>query len=164
MLEKFKNDTALKLGAKTLIFAFCGGFITILALSFISSVSDYEFFIAPFGATCVLTFAAWEAPFSQPKNVIGGHFISSLIGLIISSLFGNSPLSLALGVALALTVMILTKTVHPPAGADPIIIILEGANWKFLLFPVLTGCLILAAMSILLNRFVFRRDYPKFWF
>ncbi|MDR2660374.1 MAG: HPP family protein [Spirochaetaceae bacterium] len=146
---------------KTALFAFIGGFIAIFTLASLTDIVKYEFFIAPFGASCVLTFAAWESPLAQPRNIIGGHFISSVIGLIVLRFLGNSPLSLALGVSLALAVMILTKTTHPPAGADTIIIILENSNWKFLFFPVLSGSLLLVVVSILLNRFVFKRNYPN---
>jgi CBS-domain-containing membrane protein len=60
--------------------------------------------------------------------------------------------------------MVLTKTTHPPAGADPIIIIMTGATWNFLIFPVLAGSIILTVAAIILNRFLFKREYPKFWY
>jgi CBS-domain-containing membrane protein len=145
-------------------FAFAGGFLTILLLSFMDNAADMLLFIPPFGSSCVLTFAAWESPLAQPRNVIGGHLIAAAAGLGVSRLLGNQPVSLALAVGLAIALMVLTKTIHPPAGATPFAIILENCGVEFLLFPVLTGSVILVAMSVLLNRLVFKRDYPTFWF
>ncbi|MDR1149697.1 MAG: HPP family protein [Spirochaetaceae bacterium] len=164
MIENFKSKSPLKWDVKTLIFVFVGGFTVIYILSLLTNAAEVAFLMAPFGASCVLVFAAWEAPLAQPRNVIGGHFLTSVTGLIVSQLLGNHPWSLAIGVGLALVVMVLTKTTHPPAGANPIIIITSNSTWQFLLFPVLTGSIILIIMAVLLNRFVFRRTYPKFWY
>jgi CBS-domain-containing membrane protein len=159
-----KSKSPLKRDAKMVFCGFAGGFLTILLLSFMHSIADTALFMPPFGASCVLTFAAWEAPLAQPRNVIGGHFIASVVGIVVSRLLGNQPVSLAIAVGLAIALMVLTKTIHPPAGATPLAIILGNSGVEFLLFPVLTGSLILVAMSVLFNRLVFKRDYPKFWF
>jgi CBS-domain-containing membrane protein len=161
-VEKFKSKSPLKWNAKALVFAFVGGFVTIFLLASITSVTDFVFLMAPFGASCVLAFAVWEAPLAQPRNIIGGHLVSAIIGLIVSQLFGNHPWSVALAVGLAIAMMVFTKTTHPPAGANPIIIITSGAAWHFLLFPVLTGAVALTIIAVLLNRFIFKRNYPTF--
>jgi CBS-domain-containing membrane protein len=159
-----KSKSPLKWNVKTVVFGFSGGFLTIALLSFVTHIAGAAFFMVPFGASCVLTFAAWEAPLAQPRNVIGGHLIAAVVGLVMARLLGNQPVSLALAVGLAIALMVLTKTIHPPAGATPLAIILGNSGVEFLLFPVLTGSVILVALSVLLNRFVFKRDYPKFWF
>jgi CBS-domain-containing membrane protein len=164
MIGKFQSKTPLKWDVKTLVFVFAGGFTVICILALLTNAAELVFLMAPYGASCVLVFAAWEVPFSQPRNIIGGHLLASLTGLIVLQLFGNHPWSLAIGTGLALAVMVLTKTTHPPAGADPIIIITSSASWHFLLFPVLTGSILLTIMAVSLNRFVFRRAYPKFWY
>ncbi|MDR1230297.1 MAG: HPP family protein [Spirochaetaceae bacterium] len=164
MIGKFQSKTPLKWDVKTLVFVFTGGFTVVCILAFLTNTTEFIFLMAPFGASCVLVFAAWEAPLSQPRNIIGGHLLASFTGLIVLQLFGNHPWSLAIGTGLALVVMVFTKTTHPPAGADPIIIITSNASWHFLLFPVLTGAILLTIMAVTLNRFVFRRAYPKFWF
>lgn len=164
MLENLKSKSPLKNDFKTVVFSFIGGFVAIFILAFATNISEILFIIAPFGASCVLLFAAWEAPLAQPRNLIGGHLIASIIGLLVLQFLGNQPWTLALGVGLAISIMVLTKTTHPPAGADPILIIVAGSGWNFLLFPVLTGSVTLLILAILLNRLVFRRDYPKFWF
>ena len=159
-----KSKSPLKWNAKTVWFAFAGGFLTILLLSFMDSAADMVLFMPPLGSSCVLTFAAWESPFAQPRNVIGGHLIAAVTGLAVSRLLGNQPVSLALAVGLAIAFMVLTKTTHPPAGATPLAIILGNSGVEFLLFPVFAGSVILITVSVLLNRLVFKRDYPKFWF
>ena len=78
--------------------------------------------IAPFGASCVLVFALPQSPLAQPRNVIGGHMISTLVGLCAYHLIGASPLSFGLAVGLAIAAMLLTAPLHPPAGADPIVV------------------------------------------
>jgi CBS-domain-containing membrane protein len=159
-----KSKSPLTWSVKTALFGFVGGFLTILSLSLFTHAIGVVFFMVPFGASCVLAFATWEAPLAQPRNIIGGHLLAAAVGLVVLRLLGNQPVSLALGVGLAIALMILTKTTHPPAGATPLAIILGNADAGFLLFPVLSGSALLVIMSVLLNRFVFKRDYPKFWF
>ncbi|GMO34114.1 MAG: HPP family protein [Termitinemataceae bacterium] len=163
-MEKLKSKSPLKWDIKALVFAFVGGFIAIFVLASITNVSEFVFIMAPFGASCVLAFGAWESPLAQPRNIIGGHFIASVLGLIILQLCGNYTWSIALAVGIVIAVMVLTKTTHPPAGADPIIIITTGAGWNFLFFPVLIGAVILTIIALILNRFLFKRAYPKFWY
>jgi CBS-domain-containing membrane protein len=159
-----KSKSPLKWNAKTVFFGFTGGFLTILLLSFMHSIADTALFMPPFGASCVLTFAVWEAPLAQPRNIIGGHLIAATEGIVILRLLGNQPVSLALAVGLAIALMVLTKTIHPPAGATPLAIIMGNNGVEFLVFPVLIGSVILVTVSVLINRLVFKRDYPKFWF
>jgi CBS-domain-containing membrane protein len=155
-----KRRGVFAVNIKMVLYAFAGSFVTIFLLSFITSMTDIALLIAPFGASCVLTFTAWEASFSQPGNIIGGHFISSVIGLTVLQIWGSHSWTIALAVGAAIAVMLMTKTVHPPAGADPIIIMLGNNGWRFLLFPILTGSALVVIMSILINRFVFKRTYP----
>lgn len=105
----------LKVNINDIITGFMGGAITIFILGLLTRFTYTPLLIASFGASCVLAFGLWNSPLSQPRNIIGGHFISTLIGLIIYHLFGNEPWSLALGVGLAIGLMMLTKTTHPPA-------------------------------------------------
>lgn len=164
MIANLKGKSPLQWNVKALIFAFLGGFITIIVLSFLTEASKLIFIMAPFGASCVLAYAAWEAPLAQPRNIIGGHIITALTGIIILQIFGNSIWAMAAAVGLAIALMVFTKTTHPPAGANPIIIFTSHQSFSFLLFPVATGALIVTALAFILNRFVFRRDYPKFWY
>lgn len=142
------------------LLAGAGGFLTIYLLSDLTSRLDVTLLIAPFGASCVLVFGLPQSPLAQPRNVIGGHLISSAVGLASLFLFGATPLAFGLGVGVAITAMLMTRTTHPPAGADPIVVILVGATWQFLLTPVLLGTIAIAAMAYLYHRFVTRMPYP----
>ncbi len=119
--------------------------------------------MASFGATCVLAFGVPDSPLAQPRNIIGGHFLSTLLGLIFLHLFGSTWWGMALAVATAIGCMQFTKTVHPPAGADPLIVMTTGASWKFLVTPALAGAIILVICAIVFNNLAEDRSYPKYW-
>ena len=137
-----------------------GGFVTIYLLARLSATLGAVLLIAPFGASCVLVFALPHSPLAQPRNVIGGHFISAFVGLAVLTLFSVSPLTYALAVGLAIAAMQLTGTLHPPAGADPIVVLLSGAAWPFLLTPILAGTLAIVTTALIYHRWVSKRSYP----
>ena len=117
-----------------------------------------------FGASCVLLFGFPKSPFSQPRNVIFGHFISSFTGLFFLHFIGSNYISMTLALATAISLMIATRTVHPPAGSNPIIIFLLGAPWDYLIFPTLIGSIILVFVSLFYNNLHKNRSYPEYWF
>lgn len=98
--------------------------LAIALLARLSVSLNTPLLIAPFGASCVLVFAIPQSPLAQPRNVIGGHLLSSAIGLAVFGLMGASPLAYGLAVGLAIAAMQFSGTLHPPAGADPIVVIL----------------------------------------
>ena len=157
-LSKMKGqaENPLQVNMKDVIAAFIGGFITLLILISLTTNTSTNWLIAPFGASCTLAFGVWNSPLSQPRNIIGGHVISSLVGIIIYQLFGNEPWTIALAVGLAIALMMLTKTTHPPAGADPIVVIIGGYQWGYLLTPVLVGSVVIVILALLINNF--RKD------
>lgn len=163
--QKFRGQTVspLKVNGKDALTGLIGGFTTIFLLLYLTNVTSTQWLMAPFGASCVLVFAAWNAPLSQPRNIIGGHLISTAIGLMIFHLFGSEPWTLALGVGLAIACMMLTKTTHPPAGANPIIVILGGYSWSYLITPVFIGAIVIVIVALLLNNLCSDRSYPVFW-
>jgi len=138
-----------------------GGAIGIFILSIFTIGTEAPLLMAPFGASCVLLFAVPDSPLSQPKNVIGGHFISSLVGVVFVSLWTSSPVILALAVAVAIALMAMFKIIHPPAGADPIVILLGAKGFSFLLFPVLSGSILLVIIAYLFHRTTGKYTYPK---
>lgn len=99
--------------------------------------------LGSFGASCVLLFGFPEAPFSQTRNLFTGHLLCSLIGLMFLAWTGPVWWGLALALSTALMVMLLTRTVHPPAGSNPVIIFMTQPDWYFLLFPTLAGVILL---------------------
>jgi CBS-domain-containing membrane protein len=116
--------------------------------------------IAPFGASCVLVFALPQSPLAQPRNVIGGHLIATAAGLAVFAWLGAGPISFGLAVGAAIAAMQLTRTLHPPAGADPIIVILSKAAWPFLFSPVLAGAVIIVIAGVAFHRGISKRAYP----
>jgi CBS-domain-containing membrane protein len=137
-----------------------GGFVVIFLLAQLTASLHTALLIAPFGASCVLVFALPQSPLAQPRNVIGGHLISTAVGLAVFSLLGAQPLSLGLGVGLAIAAMQATGTLHPPAGADPIVVILTAMGWPFLLSPVLVGAIAIVGLAAAYHRGVSGRRYP----
>ena len=135
--NKIINALLSALGA--LIFI---SFLAFLEISFEGTI----WLIPPFGASMVLVMAVHESPLAKPKNILLGHILSALSGVIILYLIGDNFLALGIAVALAVFVMIVTDTIHPPAGANPIIVILTGQSISFVFFPVAVGALMLVCL------------------
>ena len=137
--------------------------ITIGVLTVLSYKTSYGIFlIASFGSTMVLLYGYPESPFAQPKNIILGHFLTALIGIIFLNfvplpIFLNIPLAVGFGVMF----MILFKVTHPPAGGNPIIVIIGSVSFDYLLTPVLVGSIIVVMFGVIINKFLFKKEYPK---
>ena len=137
--------------------------ITIGVLTVLSYKTSYGIFlIASFGSTMVLLYGYPESPFAQPKNIILGHFLTALIGIIFLNfvplpIFLNIPLAVGFGVMF----MILLKVTHPPAGGNPIIVIIGSVSFDYLLIPVLIGSIIVVMFGVIINKFIFKKEYPK---
>ena len=137
-----------------------GALIIISFLAFLDrSFEGMIWLIPPFGASMVLVMAVHESPLAKPKNILLGHILSALSGVIILYLIGDNFLALGIAVALAVFVMIVTDTIHPPAGANPIIVILTGQGISFVLFPVAVGAFMLVVFAYLYNKLL-KRNYP----
>ena len=137
--------------------------ITIGVLTVLTYKTSYGIFlIASFGSTMVLLYGYPESPFAQPKNIILGHFLTALIGIIFLNfsplpIFLNIPLAVGFGVMF----MILFKVTHPPAGGNPIIVIIGSVSFDYLLTPVLIGSIIVVLFGVIINKFLFKKEYPK---
>ena len=137
--------------------------ITIGVLCLLTYRTTYGLFlVASFGSTMVLLYGYPESPFAKPKNIFFGHFLTSLVGVVFVNfvplpIFLNIPLAVGFGVGL----MILLKVTHPPAGGNPIIVIMGSVSFEYLLSPIITGCIIVIIFGIILNKFVAKRDYPE---
>ena len=137
-----------------------GAFFFISFLAFLeNSFEGTIWLIPPFGASMVLVMAVHDSPLAKPTNILLGHILSALSGVIILYLIGDHFLALGLAVGLAIFVMIITKTIHPPAGANPIIVILTGQGISFVLFPVAVGAFMLVIFAYLYNKLL-KRNYP----
>ena len=138
-------------------------FLTIGILSALTYKTDYGIFlIASFGSTMVILYGYPDSPFAQPKNIFFGHLLTSFVGVIFVSfiqlqLFIILPLAVGFGVGL----MILLDVPHPPAGGNPIIVILGSVSFDYLLNPIMVGSIIIILFGIILNKFILKRQYPK---
>lgn len=149
--------------ARAVLLGGIGGFLAIGALALLSSSLEVTLLLGSFGASCVLIFGYPDAPFAQPMNVIGGHVICTVIGLAALHWLGPQPWSLALAVGCAIAAMMATRTVHPPAGSNPVIVFLGHSGWDFLLFPAGSGALIVVLIGWLYNNAVRKTPYPQYW-
>ena len=117
-----------------------------------------------FGATVFLVFVLYNLETSQPKNIFFGHLISILVGIIFNETVGLSFYSLGLSVGIAVVLMVYFKVMHPPAASNPLVALTMDLSFDFILFPVITGTIIIILMSVLINRIILKRNYPKKWF
>lgn len=146
--------------------AFCGiGLIAFLQSLFLPQL-DNVFLIGSFGASSVLIYGAIQSPLAQPRNLIGGHLVSAVIGVTAYKLFPNTIwLSAPLAVALSIVCMQITKTLHPPGGATALIAIIgkekiKSLGYLYVFSPVLTGTIILFLTALLFNNITANRKYP----
>ena len=148
---------------KQSIFAGLFSIVTIGILSFLTYKTEFGIFLlASFGSSMVLLYGYPESPFAQPKNVFFGHFVTTLVGLIVLHfiplpIFITLPVAVGFGVGL----MILLNVTHPPAGGNPIIVIIGSVSFDYLLTPVITGSIIIIIFALVINRFVLRKSYPN---
>ena len=137
-------------------------FITISILTLLTYKTVYGvFLLASFGSSMVLLYGYPESPFAQPKNVFFGHFITTAIGLIFLN-FVPFPIYIIIPLAVGFGVcfMILLNVTHPPAGGNPIIVIIGSVSFDYLLSPVISGSLIIIISAIAINRFILKKRYP----
>ncbi len=140
-------------------------FITILILTLLTYKTTLGIFlIASFGSSMVLLYGYPESPFAQPKNIFFGHLLTALVGIILSN-FLTIPIYILLHVAVGLGVglMIFLDVTHPPAGGNPIIVIIGGVSFDYLISPVILGSIIILIFGVILNRFILRKNYPVKW-
>ena len=137
--------------------------VTISALTLLTYKTELGIFlVASFGSTMVLLYGYPESPFAQPKNIFFGHFLTSIVGIIFVNfiplpIYIIIPLAVGLGVSL----MIVTGVTHPPAGGNPIIVIIGSASFDYILSPIIIGSIIVLVFGVILNRFILNKEYPK---
>ncbi len=137
--------------------------ITIGILTLLTYKTEFGIFlIASFGSSMVLLYGYPESPFAQPKNVFFGHLVTATVGmfflyLIPLPLFIIIPLAVGFGVGL----MILLNVTHPPAGGNPIIVIIGSVSLDYLLSPIISGSIIILVFAIIINKFILKKSYPK---
>ena len=146
---------------KALIAGFFSAF-TIGVLTVLTYKSTLGFFIAgSFGSSMVLLFGFPESPFAQPKNVFFGHLVTALIGVVFVH-FVPLPIYINIAAAegLGIFFMILLNIVHPPAGGNPIMVIIGSASYDYLINPIIFGCIIILLLAIIINKYLLKKNYP----
>jgi CBS-domain-containing membrane protein len=141
-----------------------GAAVAIGSIAGLSLWSGTPWLMAPFGATCVLAFGLPDSPLAQPRNIIGGHLLATAVGLAVLHTLGDGWLASALAVGLALGLMQWTRTVHAPAGANPLLVLATKPALGFLISPVLLGALVIVACALAVNNARQRGSYPKYWY
>ena len=136
----------------------------------ILSKTDLSLIVGSFGASAVLIYGAVKSPLAQPRNLLGGHIFSAVIGVASYKIFGGHMwLASAIAVATAIAVMHSTKTLHPPGGATALIAVIGGEKvhdlgYLYAIIPVGAGAVIMLAIAMVINNLPGSRKYPEFWF
>ena len=149
-----KKDNLIKSALAALFSA-----ITIGALTYLTYKTTFGLFlIASFGSSMVLLYGYPESPFAQPKNIFFGHLLTSAVGIIVLN-FVSLPIYITIPVAVGLGVglMILFNVTHPPAGGNPIIVIMGSVSLDYLISPVILGSIIVLIFGVIINRFIFKK-------
>ena len=147
---------------KSSLAALCS-FITIGMLTVLTYKTELGIFlIASFGSSMVVLYGYPESPFAQPKNIFFGHLLTSLVGMIcLYTLPLPSFILIPLAVGLGVGFMILFNVTHPPAGGNPVIIILGSVSFDYLFSPIITGTIIILLFGVIINKYILKKNYPK---
>jgi len=174
-LKKMKGRTHSPpaVGLAEIAWSWTGAFLGISAVALLNynlfGSSDLVFIIGSFGASAVLIFGALRSPLAQPRNLVGGHLLSALIGVAAYKLLGDHLwLSSAMAVATAIAVMHATKTLHPPGGATALIAVIgsqkiHALGFLYALVPAGLGALIMLGVALMVNNIPTGRQYPEYW-
>lgn len=175
--RKWRGTTAggpPRVSNEEILWSSVGAFIGIGTLALLGAQHfgerSFPLLIGSFGATAVLLYGAPRSPLAQPRNVLGGHLLSALVGVFCGQLFHDLPwLAQALSVASAAALMHVTRTLHPPGGGTALIATLGAEEihrlgYWYVLLPATLGPLILLAVALVVNNLPRTRRYPEIWF
>jgi len=178
-LRKFRGErvkpNGFRLDTSTLreaIWALIGSALGIGVCGYLSAKffepREATLILGSFGASAVLVYGVVRSPLSQPRNLVGGHLISALIGVGCQQFVGVEWLAGALAVSLSLVAMVLSDTMHPPGGATALIAVIGGPSildlgYFYVLMPVGAGAVILLLIAVAVNNLAKDRRYPERW-
>ena len=159
--------------AAEVLWSWAGAVIGIGVCAYLSSryfePRDLTLLIGSFGASAVLVYAAIKSPLAQPRNLVGGHIVSGLAGTLCFQFFSHTPwLAAAMAVSVAIALMLLTKTLHPPGGATALIAVIGGdkihnLGYLYALIPAGAGAVVLLLVALIVNNLARNRRYPEYW-
>ena len=140
-----------------------GGALAIGIMEAFSTRAAIPLMAIPFATSIVLVMGSPEVEAAQPRALIGGHIVSTIVGLLVVMVAGPQPWAAALAVGLAIAAMHVTRTFHPPAGIDPLLVVVNNMHWSFLLVPVAAGAVLLALFAFVWHLLVRRYSWPTRW-
>ncbi len=152
--------------------SFLGSLIGIGSCGYLSATyfepRDMTLIVASFGASAVLIYGAVKSPLAQPRNLVGGHILSALVGVLCYKILGGAWIGAALAVSFAISVMLATKTLHPPGGATALLAVIgskqiHDLGFLYVLLPVGCGALVLLLVALVVNNISRQRRYPEYW-
>lgn len=149
---------------KGLLTTATGSLLSIGVIAWLSSYYKLPLLIPSFGASAVLLYGACHVPMAQPRNVLGGHSVSAMAGVLTYYFLGNAWWAIAIGVTLAIISMSLTRTLHPPGGATAFLAVYSGQHFNFVFWPIGMGAVFLIIVALLVNNLLPERKYPQYWF
>jgi len=139
--------------------------IIIGVLAFLSFETSTGFWLMfSFGSTTLIVLIFYESEFAQPGNIFFGHLLGIIIGILFNEFIGISFITLGLAVGTTVTLMMYFKIIHPPAAANPLIALFADVSLEYILFPVIVGAIVIIFLSVIINKFILKRNYPKRWF
>ena len=140
-----------------------GGFVAVAVMEAFSIRREFPLWAIPFATSIVTVFGMPEAKPAQPRALVGGHLISTIVGLIVVKVVGPDPWAAAVAVGLSMIAMHLSHTFHPPAGIDPLVVVVSDMSWDFLIVPLGVGALLLVLFAFAWHRLVARDNWPVSW-
>ena len=152
-----KRDKFIKASLAGIFSAFTIGVLTLITYK-----TELGLFLAAsFGSSMVLLYGFPESPFAQPKNIFFGHLLTALVGVVFVN-FIQLPIFLIIPVAVGFGIflMIILDVVHPPAGGNPIMVIIGSASFDYLFSPIITGTIIILLFGVILNKYILKKNYP----
>jgi CBS-domain-containing membrane protein len=168
LLKKMRGDGASpppRSSLSAIIATALAAFAVIAGLTYLSSETGVLLLLGSFAASTLIVFAYPDSPFAQPRNVMLGHLIGSVCGLAAKGLLPGHWWASALAIGTAIGLMKLTRTVHPPACSNPLIVFaLSQAGWTFLLFPTLAGAALIVLAALFYHNLRREARWPKYWF
>ena len=139
--------------------------IIIGILSFLSFETSTGFWLMfSFGSSTLIVLVFHDSEFAQPANVFFGHLLAIVIGILFNEFLGMSYITLGLSVGTTVTLMMYFKIIHPPAAANPLIALFADVSLSYIIFPVIVGSIVIIVLSIIINRYLLKRNYPVKWF
>ena len=139
--------------------------IIIGILSFLSFETSTGFWLMfSFGSTSLIVLVFYDSEFAQPTNIFFGHLLAIIIGILFNEFIGMSYLTLGLSVGSTVTLMMYFKIIHPPAAANPLIALFADVSLSYIVFPVIVGSILIIILSVVINRYLLKRNYPLRWF